>query len=97
MWKWLGKIAWWKPKSEDSGLVVHEYGRYLHKPVTCRAIAMVTRVPDIELELAIINEWYEVYLNGSRVLLGDLQTRLESGGYEIKIPSKNKAWTFFIG
>lgn len=58
---------------------------------------MVVGVPDVELEIAIVNEWYEVYLNRSRVLLGDLQTRLESGSYKIKIPAKNKVWTFFIG
>jgi len=96
MLKWLGKLKWWK-KSESSDSVVHEYGRYLHKPVTCRALAVVTQVPDVELELAVVNEWYEVYLNGSRVLLDDLQTRLESGSYEIEIPSRKKAWTFFIG
>tara|TARA_R110002096_G_scaffold108964_2_gene238492 strand:+ start:2582 stop:2872 length:291 start_codon:yes stop_codon:yes gene_type:complete len=96
MLKLLGKLLWWR-KSRSSDLVVHEYGRYIHKPVARRAIAMVTQVPDIELEIAIVNEWYEVYLNGSRVLLDDLQTRLESGSYEIKIPSQKKAWTFFIG
>ena len=84
-------------KSESSDLTVHNYGRYLHKPVTQRAIAMVIQVPDVELEIAIQNEWYEIYLNGSRVLLDDLETRLQSGSYEIEIPSQKKAWTFFIG
>lgn len=91
MFKWLGRLRWWR--SKGTGPIVYEYGRYLHKPVTARAILMVMDIQQSTLTRLIDQK--DIYLNDEPV--GYDNPRLESGGYEIKIPSQNKVWRFFIG
>ena len=93
MLKWLGKLLRWK-QSGSSDLVVHEYGQYVYKPVTQRALAEVMGMTQTALVGLVSRS--DVYLNESPLDLTHLVLRLESGGYEIKAPALGKAWTFFI-
>lgn len=92
MLKWLGKIRMWRRGLE--GPVVYDYGRYVYKPVMCRAVAEVIGVAQSEVCSWIQDPEIDVYLNNE--LIQDPQERLESGNYEIKIPSQDKVWRFFI-
>tara|TARA_R110002094_G_scaffold201798_2_gene173198 strand:+ start:2479 stop:2763 length:285 start_codon:yes stop_codon:yes gene_type:complete len=94
MFKWLGKLKWWK-QSKSSDLVVYDYGRYLYKPVTQRALAEVMGMTQTAL-VALVRD-SEVRLNNSPLDLTHLVLRLESGDYEIVAPSLGKVWRFFIG
>ena len=98
MFKWLGKIKFWKQR-EPEGPVVHDYGRYLYKPVVARALSVV-----LEQDQAVIAAWVaspdiQVYVNGEELQGAKwARGRLESGDYEIKISTEeDKVWRFFIG
>jgi hypothetical protein len=97
MFKWIGKIRLWKREKVPEGYTLHEFGRYVYKPVIARAMSVVIGVSQAELCSWIANPEIEVFLNGE--LIQGTQwamRRLESGGYEIKIPSQNKIWKFHI-
>lgn len=95
MFKWLSKIKLWRRKLE--GPVVHEYGRYVYKPVIARALSVVIGVSQAEVCSWISDPKIDLFLN-DELIQGTqwARRRLESGGYEIKIPSQNKVWRFFI-
>lgn len=95
MFKWLGKLRIWRRRS--TGPLVTEYGQYLYKPVIARAISVVVGVSQAEVCSWIANPEINVFLNED-LLQGSqwARRRLESGNYEIKIPSQNKVWRFFI-
>ena len=93
MFRWLGKLIKWK-QSGSSDLVLHEYGRYVYKPITQRALAEVMGMTQTAL-VALVRD-STVYLNNSPLDLTHLVLRLESGGYEIRAPELRKVWTFFI-
>lgn len=95
MFKWLGKLKWWN--SAGGSLAVHEYGRYVYKPVVARALSVVMNISQHELVEWIQNPDIDIYLNKD-LIQGTrwARQRLESGGYEIKIPQMNKIWRFFI-
>ena len=95
MFKWLGKVIKWQGKPE--GLSVTNYGRYVFKPIVARAISVVMDVSQAEACAWVADPKIDVYLNGE-LLQGAqwAQKRMESGDYEIKIPSQNKVWRFFI-
>ena len=92
MFKWLGKLKWWTKRSED--LVVYDYGQYVYKPVTQRALAEVMGMTQTALVALVRGS--EVRLNDSPLDPTHLVLRLESGSYEIKAPGLRKVWTFFI-
>ncbi len=91
--RWLARLIW-GPR-DPKGLVVHEYGRYVHRPVIQRALAKVMGITQGELVGLIKRE--EIILNGDPLDLTHLVLRMESGDYEIKQPTQNKVWRFFIG
>lgn len=96
MLKWLGKLVSYGRRSLQ-GYVVYDYGQYLYKPVVPRAVAEVIGISQTELRSWIDDSEIEIYLN--RDLIQGVRwagARLESGNYEIKIPSQKKLWTFFI-
>jgi len=96
MFKWLTKIKLWR--REPEGPVVHEYGRYLYKPVIARAISVVVGVSQAEVCSWVQNPEIDLYLNDELIQGASWALkRLESGNYEIKIPSQDKVWRFFIG
>tara|TARA_R110000824_G_scaffold116426_1_gene267844 strand:+ start:1034 stop:1318 length:285 start_codon:yes stop_codon:yes gene_type:complete len=94
MLKWLGKLKWWK-QSKSPDLVVYDYGRYLYKPVTQRALAEVMGLTQTDL-VTLVRDG-EVRLNDSPLDSTHLVLRLESGNYEVVAPSLGKVWRFFIG
>ena len=96
MLRWLGRIRKWKQERAEAPLVCH-YGQYVYKPVVARAISMVMDVSQAEACAWVANPEIDIYLNGE-LLQGAqwAQKRMESGDYEIKIPSQNKVWRFFI-
>ncbi len=95
MFKWLGKLKWWKAEDDDTS--VHEYGQYVYKPVIARALSVVLDVPQSQIVEWVQDPAVSIYLN-DELISGTRWTRqrLESGGYEIKIPQRNKIWRFFI-
>ena len=95
MFKWLGKIRLWQ--RSPTGPLVAEFGQYVHKPVIARAISVVIGVSQAEVCAWIVNPEIDVFLN-EELLQGAswARRRLESGDYEIKIPSQDKVWRFFI-
>lgn len=95
MFKWLGKIRLWQ--RSPTGPLVTEFGQYVHKPVIARAISVVIGVSQAEVCAWIVNPEIDVFLN-EELLQGAswARRRLESGDYEIKIPSQDKVWRFFI-
>jgi hypothetical protein len=97
MFKWLGKLKIWKQKEPD-GPAIHEYGRYLYKPVLARAISAVVGVSQPQVCAWVQDPNIQIYINDE--LLQGMEwarRRLESGNYEIKITQQNKIWRFFIG
>lgn len=95
MFKWLGKLKWWN--SEGGTLAVHDYGRYMHKPVMARTLSLVIGISQDELLDWMRSPDVDIYLNEDLIPGADWNgKRLESGGYEIKIPQMNKVWRFFI-
>lgn len=95
--KWLGKLKIWRRVSQEKGPVVNDYGQYLYKPVISRAISVVTEVSQAEVCAWVEDPEIDVYLNDELIQGAQwARRRLESGNYEIKIPSQNKVWRFFI-
>lgn len=98
MIKWIGKIKqkiWRQDLNQD--FTISNYGQYVHKPVISRAISVVVGISQEELCSWIENPEIKVYLNGEQIQGATWALRrLEAGNYEIKIPSHNKIWTFFI-
>lgn len=96
MFKWLGKVKFWK-QQEPEGPAVHEYGQYVHKPVIARALSVVIDVSQAELCSWISDPEIEIFLNEELIQGAQwARRRLESGDYEVKIPSQDKVWRFFI-
>ncbi len=95
MFKWLSKIRLWRQKSKET--VVYDYGRYVYKPVIARALSVVLERSQAEVVAWVADPGVQIYLN-DRLIQGANWTRerLESGSYEIKIPSQYKVWRFFI-
>jgi hypothetical protein len=93
MMTFLGKITSWF-KGTTQGPDVCEYGAYLYRPVIQRAVANVMGLSEPQLVSLIDSE--EVQLNNLTLDKTHLVLRLESGQYEIKIPSQNRIWRFFI-
>ncbi len=95
MFKWLSKIRLWRQTSKAA--VVYDYGQYLYKPVIARALSVVLEHSQAEIVAWVADPNIQIYLN-DRLIEGANWTRerLESGNYEIKIPSQNKVWRFFI-
>lgn len=76
---------------------VHEYGQYSYKPVIARAISAVVGVSQAEVCNWVADPEVEIYLNEDLLQGANwARVRLESGDYEIKIPSQAKVWRFFI-
>ena len=97
MFKWIGKIRLWRREKEEEPVVVHDYGVYVYKPVMIRAVAMVMGVPQDAVRSWVDDPEVDLSLNGELIQgAGWDRRRLGSGNYEIKIPSRNKAWRFFI-
>lgn len=92
MFKFLGKLRWWKKDSKNFS--VHEYGRYVHKPIRQRALSCVMGIS--QGDLVNLVRQTQVELNGTPLDVTHLVLRMESGSYEIKIPSQNRIWRFFI-
>ena len=95
MLKFLGKLMWWRQAKEPS-VTVHDYGRYVYKPVLQRTLSEVMKMSQTELVNRMMNDGMEVYLNDGLLHPTHLVLRLESGTYEIKVPSLRKVWRFFI-
>ena len=94
MFKWLGKLKIWR---QDQEVTVHEYGRYVYKPVIARALSVVIGVPQTEICDWIASPHINLFLNDELIEGATwARRRLESGNYEIKIPSQAKVWRFFI-
>lgn len=97
MFKWIGKIKLWRHRSEPDPVVVHDYGQYLHKPVMARAISMIMGVSQNELCTWVDDPEIDLFLNDELIQGSEWALRrLGSGYYEIKIPSQNRVWRFFI-
>jgi hypothetical protein len=79
-------MSWFKKKKLQPS--THEYGRYLHRPVCGRALAMVTGMNCVTLM-----QTGDLTLNGLRV---SADQRLEAGDYKVYVASLQKTWTFFI-
>ena len=96
MFKWLGRLTTWRRKELDGPLVT-EFGRYEYKPVMARVLSVVMDICQEEVVAIIANPHIEIFLN-DEVIQGSswARKRLESGAYEIKIPSQDKVWRFFI-
>lgn len=95
MFKWLGKLKWWK--GTEDGPSVHEFGQYCHKPVMARTLSVILDITQPQVVALIQNADIEVYLNDDLIQGSDwARRRLESGGYELRIPQQNKIWRFFI-
>ena len=94
MIKWARKVLRWRRERPEDP-VVHDYGRYVHKPVIQRAVAMVMGIDQGQL-VSLVDK-SEVYLNEDKLERTQLVLRLPAGQYEIKIPEQNKVWRFFIG
>lgn len=95
MFKWLIKAKLWRRGPE--GPVVNDYGRYVFKPVIARALSEVIGVSQAEVCAWVQNPEIDLYLNEELIQGASwARRRLESGNYEIKIPSQDKVWRFFI-
>lgn len=95
MFKWLSKIRLWRQTSKAP--VVYNYGKYVYKPVIARAFSVVLERSQAEIVAWVADPNIQIYLNDRLIEGADwARERLESGGYEIKIPSQNKVWRFFI-
>ncbi len=95
MFKWLNKLKVWR--REPSGPAVHEYGRYQLKPVMARTLSVVIGITQSELCSWIASPEIDIYLNDELIQGAQwARGRLESGGYEIKIPQHDKIWRFYI-
>jgi len=95
MFKWLTKAKWWRCGSE--GFIVNDYGQYVFKPVIARVISVVIGVSQTEVCAWIADPEINIFLNEELIQGAQwARRRLESGDYEIKIPSQNKVWRFFI-
>jgi hypothetical protein len=97
MFKWLSRLKIWRRESQDEGPTVHEYGRYVYKPVIARALSEVIGVSQAEVCDWIASPGVDLFLNDELIQGATwARRRLESGDYEIKIPLQNKVWRFFI-
>lgn len=96
MLKWLGKMRLWRRDEKEPAVTVHDYGRYVYKPVLQRALSEVMGMSQTELVNRMRNSGMEVYLNGGSLDVTHLVLRLESGNYKVEVPSLRKVWTFFI-
>lgn len=96
MLKLLGKLVWWRQAQQEPVVTIYEYGRYVYKPVLQRALSEVMGMTQTELVNRMQNSGMEVYLNDDLLHPSHLVLRLEAGSYEVKVPSLNKAWRFFI-
>ena len=95
MFKWLVKAKLWRRGPE--GPVVNDYGHYVFKPVIARAMSEVVGVSQAEVCSWVQNPEIDLYLNDELIQGAQwARRRLESGNYEIKIPSQGKVWRFFI-
>ena len=96
MFKWIGRLKRWRQK-EVGAPIVHEYGRYVFKPIVLRALSVV-----LEQDQSVVTAWVadpniDIYLNNQLIQGTDWAcVRMESGGYRVEIPSQNKVWSFFI-
>lgn len=101
MFQWLNKLKFWKQSKSQNVIkqepVICDYGQYVHKPVVARALSVVLDVSQSEICNWIADPNTEVFLN-DELLVGAqwARRRLESGSYEVRIPSQDKIWTFFI-
>lgn len=95
MFKWIAKAKWWRRGSK--GPVVNDYGQYVYKPVIARALSVVLGVSQADVCMWVADPNTQVYLNDELIEgISWTRRRLESGDYEIKIPSQDKVWRFFI-
>lgn len=93
MLKWLRSKLKRKPRVIPPE--VFDYGRYEYKPVIARALSVVMNCTQQDvLNLVAATE---VHFNGELLQPGfTARPRLESGQYEVKIPSQNRVYRFFI-
>jgi len=96
VFKWIGKLKRWRQK-EVGAPIVHEYGRYVFKPIVLRALSVVLGQDQTVIITWVASPDIDIYLN-NRLIQGEdwAKVRLESGGYKVEIPSQNKVWSFFI-
>jgi hypothetical protein len=80
-------------KQPDPPKVV-EFGRYLHKPVTERAVLMVTGYEPGHFAFLIATR--QLKLNGKLIEEDRFSERLESGQYVISHVDGSRTWRFFI-
>jgi hypothetical protein len=92
MFKFLKTL--FKRKSKEIPYEVFEFGKYENKPVTMRALELVTSMPQ-ESIVGIISHQV-IKLNGVNLTCYSLRNRLESGQYTIEMPHLRKKWTFYI-
>lgn len=95
MLKWIRRIRKWQRRLE--GPVVHDYGKYEYKPVIARALSVVIGVSQAEVCAWVADPEINVFVNDELIQGASwARRRLESGDYEVKIPSQDKVWRFFI-
>jgi len=93
MFKWLGKIL--RRKTRAKPLEIINYGRYLHRPVLLRALSVVMNISQDEI-LSLI-KGKGIYCNEEYLQQGFIATlRLHSGRYQIRVPSQNRLYKFYI-
>ena len=95
MFKWL----FGRGKSKDTtppALSTTLYGRYVYKPVTSRALMVVTNLDVTSFSARIASR--QIKLNDQVVTEDSLLNRLDSGQYKIELTdtTEKKVWYFFI-
>lgn len=86
-------FGWLKKKRKPSP-TINNFGRYLLKPVTERAVMHVTGL-DYQTFIYLVAT-KQLKLNGTELWADRLSDRLESGNYEIEQTNTATKWRFFI-
>ncbi len=87
-------MSWFKKNKSPEAPKVVEFGRYLHKPITGRAIHFVTGYDLSHLLVLVADK--KLVLNGKPIEENGLLGRLEAGQYVISHADGNLSWRFFI-
>lgn len=86
-------FGWGRNKAPDTPKTI-EFGRYLHKPVTERALQFVTGYEIGHFLLLVATR--QLKLNGELVEEDRFSDRLEAGQYVISHVDGSLNWRFFI-
>ncbi len=91
MLKWLFRLL--RRRVRPPKIIDH--GRYVYKPVIARALSVVMNISQAEVVALVISK--KIYFNGQQLQPNfAATTRLHSGSYEVKIPSQNRLYKFYI-